>query len=86
MPARFTHYELWHVPSGNIVDTYVSEDDALDYVRRVLRAYGRDRAEELLLGAENARGVSRQIATGSALVERAVAAGSADPESGWRTA
>lgn len=43
------HYELWHVPSGNLVNTFPSENDALDLVRRAYESQGRERAEELAL-------------------------------------
>jgi hypothetical protein len=68
------HYELWHIPSGNLVSTYAHEDDALAVVRRALRQRGRAHAEEFALGTEDRRGRSRAVASGGDLVARAEAA------------
>jgi len=66
------HYELWHVPSGNLVNTFPHEDDALDLVRHTYEAHGRERAEEFALGTEDRRGRSAQIAIGADLLARAL--------------
>ena len=66
------HYELWHMPSGNLVNTFESQRDALDFVRLTYEQQGRERAEELALGTEDRRGGSTQIAIGSELLARAL--------------
>ncbi len=66
------HYELWHVPSGNIVNTFSREDDALELVRQTYTAHGGDRASEFALGTEDQQGNSAQIATGTELLTRAL--------------
>ena len=72
------HYELWHVPSGTLVNTYTTESAAFAPVLRVLREQGRAAAEEFALASEDARGRTRRIADGAALVERALTATAAD--------
>jgi hypothetical protein len=69
------HYELWHVPSGNLVNTFASEAEALAVVRRALQQRGQSHAEQFALGVEDRRGQTRAIASGAELVARAVAAG-----------
>lgn len=64
-------YELWHVPSGNLVGTFPTEEEALALVRAELDAHGRPRAEAFALGTEDRRGRSRLIADGATLVARA---------------
>lgn len=66
------HYELWHVPSGNLVNSFQDENDALGYVRRTYDRYGRERAEEFALGTEDRSGDSTQVAIGAELLERAL--------------
>ena len=67
------HFELWHIPSGNLVNTYACEADALAVVRAVFEANGKDVGEAFALGTEDSRGRSRQVATGAALLARALA-------------
>ena len=68
------HYELWHVPSGNLVNTYPSEEEALAPVLRALRTHGKEHAESFALGREDRHGRSTLIAEGAELLERALAA------------
>jgi hypothetical protein len=67
------HYELWHVPSGNLVNTFDREPDALEVVRHALEQSGREAGESFALGTEDRRGRSRQIAIGADLLSRALA-------------
>ncbi len=62
------HYEPWHVPSGNLVGTFLTEGEALALVRADLAAHGHLRAEGFALGTEDRRGRLRLIADGAALV------------------
>jgi hypothetical protein len=66
------HYELWHVPSGNLVNTFDRESDALATVRRAFEENGRTAGESFGLGTEDRRGRSRQIAAGADLLNRAL--------------
>ena len=66
------HYELWHVPSGNLVNTFATEAEALEAVQRTFKARGRADAEAFALGTEDRRGRSRLIASGAQLLERAL--------------
>jgi hypothetical protein len=67
------HYELWHIPSGNLVNTFDRESAALAIVRRAFEQDGRVAGESFALGTEDRRGRSRQIAAGGDLLERALA-------------
>jgi hypothetical protein len=66
------HFELWHVPSGNLVHTFDEEAEALAVVKRAFEQHGRDAGESFALGTEDRRGRSRQVAVGAELLERAL--------------
>jgi hypothetical protein len=66
-------YELWNRRSRSSYGAFDTEGAAMQAVRRAADAYGRDFAERLVLGHENRRGRTRQIAAGAELVERALA-------------
>lgn len=66
------HYELWHMPSGNLVKTFDHESDALALVRRSFQQSGQEVGESFALGTEDRRGRSRQIAAGAELLARAI--------------
>ena len=66
------HFELWHIPSGNLVNTFPDEQAALAVVRRAYEQDGRDAGESFALGTEDRRGRSRQLASGSELLVRAL--------------
>lgn len=66
------HFELWHMPSGNLVNTYAEEGEALVVVRRAYERDGRDAGEAFALGTEDRRGRSRQLAAGADLLARAL--------------
>jgi hypothetical protein len=72
------HYELWHMPSGNLVNTFDRESAALAIVRRAFEQSGRAAGEVFALGTEDRRGRSRQIAAGPDLLQRALAEESRD--------
>jgi hypothetical protein len=69
------HYELWHIPSGNLVSTFEQEADALMVVRRVFEQGGREAGESFALGTKNRRGRIRPIANGPDLLTRALSSG-----------
>jgi hypothetical protein len=66
------HYELWHMPSGNLVNTFEHEAEALVVVRRAYEQRGREAGESYALGTEDRRGRSRQLAAGPDLLDRAL--------------
>jgi hypothetical protein len=72
------HYELWHMPSGNLINTFDRESAALAIVRRAFEQDGRAAGESFALGTEDRRGRSRQIAAGADLLVRALAEDSQD--------
>jgi type II secretory pathway component PulL len=66
------HYELWHVPSGNLVATSSREADLLALVQQTFAQQGMCRAEEFALGTEDSRGESELVLMGTDLVARAL--------------
>ena len=66
------HFELWHMPSGNLVNTFEREVDALVVVKRAYHQNGREAGESFALGSEDRRGRSRQLAAGPDLLARAL--------------
>jgi hypothetical protein len=73
-------YELWDVRSGNIVNTYGSEVDALTAVRALVAANGRDYGHALSLAVEGEDEDTRLVAKGPELVQRAERAVVPPPE------
>lgn len=67
-----TLYELWHMPSGNLANTFEREADALLVVRRAYEQRGREAGESFAVGTEDRRGRSRQLAADSDLLARAL--------------
>jgi hypothetical protein len=68
------NYELWDVETGNMIDCYDREDDALALVRSAIGQFGEDYAESLALLFEDVAGNLTQFAAGAELAERARAA------------
>ncbi len=66
------HFKWCHIPSGNLVNTFRREADALEIVRRTLNQDGHERAEELALGTEDRQGRTMQVALGSELLAPAL--------------
>ena len=76
-------YDLWDTSSGNIINTYVTESEALAMVRDLVDANGAAFAEALSLGFEADDGSMGIIAEGRELEARAKAAAvPARPEAG----
>ena len=64
-------YDLWDVESGNIVNTFETERDALMVVRTLLELNGPGYARALSLGYEDEAGSMRIVAEGVDLAARA---------------
>ena len=67
-------YELWETRSGNLMDTFATQDEALTAVREAIDLHGQAYVDSLALGRENSRGRSKVIARGAELALRAQAA------------
>jgi hypothetical protein len=66
-------YELWDSSSGNAIAGFPTEAEALGVVRAEIEAAGFDAVSAWFLRRVDARGRSKVLADGAALVERAVA-------------
>lgn len=75
-------YELWYEDTGNIIDAYKAEAEALAEVRAFIEDYGQSSVETMALLLAPDDGAKQIIAHGAQLAERAIAAVS----SGSRTA
>ena len=64
------YYELWDLETGNIINTYGTEQAALAVVCELIDSNGPEYAEALALGRTDARGKS-VVAEGRELVGRA---------------
>jgi hypothetical protein len=64
-------YELWDLQSGNIINTYDTEDEALDVVRELVAQNGLDYARALSLSVEDDDENLSLIAKGMSLAQRA---------------
>jgi len=60
-------YDLWDVESGNIVNTFETEREALAVVRTLLELNGQEYARALSLGYEADDGSMRIVAEGDEL-------------------
>ena len=60
-------YDLWDVESGNIVNTFETERDALAVVRTLLDLNGPEYVQALSLGYEDDDGSMRIVAEGDRL-------------------
>jgi hypothetical protein len=60
-------YDLWDVESGNIVNTFETERDALAVVRTLLDLNGPEYVQALSLGHEDDDGSMRIVAEGDDL-------------------
>ncbi len=66
-------FSLWETASGNIINTYDTEAQALAVVRATIAEHGRHAVATFALARETNRGV-KLIAEGEHLAERALAA------------
>ena len=60
-------YEFWHLGSGNIINTYNTEAEALSVVRGLLEVNTSSMADELSLGCNEDDGSFRIVAEGRPL-------------------
>ena len=72
-------YDLWDVESGNIVNTFETEREALSVVRTLLELNGPEYAQSLSLGYEDDDGSMRIVADGDDLASRAENASTTKP-------
>jgi len=63
--------ELWDVRSGNIINTYDTETEALDVVRYLVALNGLEYAGALSLSFEDDAENTTLVAKGTALAQRA---------------
>lgn len=68
-------YELWDVRSGNIINTYDTEGEALAVVRDLVAANGPEYAHGLSLAIEDDAQDTTLVAKGTELAQRARSAG-----------
>ena len=72
------YYELWHLPSGNLVLDFDTEAKALRFVADMVQEHGPAYGEKFMLGAryddETADETSLPTWEGQHLVDRALAA------------
>jgi hypothetical protein len=66
-------FALWETASGNIVNAYATEAEALAVVRATIEEYGREAVATFALARETERR-TRLVAEGDTLAERALAA------------
>ena len=66
-------YELWHTESRSMIGGYSAEADALAVVLQVVEEHGAEAVAHWMLGVEDQRGRSREIARGADLARRALA-------------
>jgi hypothetical protein len=64
-------FELWETSSGNIVDDFETETQALEAVRDALRMHGVSYVSTWLLAYEDEMGETDPIASGLGLIELA---------------
>ncbi len=65
-------YELWYEDTGNIIDAYKAEVDALAEVRAFIEDYGPSSIETMVLLAAPGGSEKQVIASGAQLAERAM--------------
>ena len=73
-------YDLWDIESGNIVNTFETEREALAVVRTLLDLNGPEYAQALSLGFEDDDGSMRIVAEGNHLTSLLAESSTATPE------
>lgn len=66
-----TTYQLWDNASGNLIEDYYTEREALDYVIEEIEAYGSDAAHLWALLCDPGTGPVTMIAQGEELIRYA---------------
>jgi hypothetical protein len=74
-------YELWYEDTGNIIDAYEAETDALAEVRAFIEDYGPSSIETMVLLIAPEGSEKQRIAQGAQLAKRAMVATSAHSQS-----
>ena len=65
-------YLLWDTDSGNVVDSFTSENDALEEVRVTVKEFGHAFAATLALSGRDSSGHRFVVAAGQELIDRAM--------------
>ena len=65
-------YALWDLESANLIETFASEEAALEEVRLTLAAFGREAVLTWGLNYRDQTGQGGAIATGEELIARAL--------------
>ena len=81
--AATAGYELWDTESGNLLDDFDSEAQALETVRELIVLNGSDSTDALALTRVDVNGRTTTLAMGEALAARA---GSAESQQGRASA
>ncbi len=66
------HYELWDTTTGNLMDTFDTEAEAIAMVREAIRVDGVNAVDGWVLGWGDAGGEGAQVAGGMSLADRAL--------------
>ncbi len=66
-----TTYQLWDNASGNLIEDYDTEREALLYVREEIETYGSDVARSWALLCDSGIGAVIMVAQGMGLIHRA---------------
>lgn len=64
------HYEVWDVDINRLFGTFKTEDDAMAFVRTLVRRYGRDYVKDLAMGCERNDGSLADPLYGEDLLRR----------------
>ena len=65
-------YLLWDTVSGNVVDSFASENEALEEVRLTVEEFGHTFAITLALSGRDSSGRRFVVAAGQELIDRAI--------------
>jgi hypothetical protein len=65
-------YALWDLETGNLVQEFSTEHEALEAIHAAVARHGRSYAETFAVLREDGRGRSRLIAEGAGLVDLAL--------------
>lgn len=64
-------FELWHMDTNNMINTFADEEAALLVVLDAIEQHGEELASSFALATEDAGGSTQIVALGTALVSRA---------------
>jgi hypothetical protein len=66
--AMGTFYSVWDTVTGNIIDTFDTEQDVVSFIRAVIEDGQRELVEGWVIGQEDEDGGGGQIAGGQQLI------------------